>query len=72
MNAPHAGPTPAPHELHGACPHDCPDTCALHITVQDRRVAEEGEPLLEIDALDADARGLTDGGVVRVFKVERA
>ena len=27
-----AGPT---HEVRGACPHDCPDTCALVTTVQD-------------------------------------
>ncbi len=40
MNALHAGPLPAPHELHGACPHDCPDTCALRITVQDGRVVK--------------------------------
>ncbi|MBV8380018.1 MAG: molybdopterin-dependent oxidoreductase, partial [Paucibacter sp.] len=24
--------------VHGACPHDCPDTCAMQITVQDGRV----------------------------------
>ena len=23
--------------VHGACPHDCPDTCALQVTVQDGR-----------------------------------
>ena len=26
------------HEVRGACPHDCPDTCALRITVEDGRV----------------------------------
>ncbi|HYN60867.1 MAG TPA: molybdopterin-dependent oxidoreductase, partial [Rubrivivax sp.] len=31
-----------PHEtqqvVHGACPHDCPDTCAMQVTVQGGRV----------------------------------
>ena len=27
--------SPAPHEVLGACPHDCPDTCSLVTTVQD-------------------------------------
>lgn len=26
---------PAPHQVLGACPHDCPDTCSLVTTVQD-------------------------------------
>jgi anaerobic selenocysteine-containing dehydrogenase len=26
--------------VHGACPHDCPDTCALQITVEDGRAVE--------------------------------
>jgi len=26
------------HTVRGACPHDCPDTCALKITVEDGRV----------------------------------
>ena len=31
--------------VRGACPHDCPDTCALHITVQDGRVTRvQGDP----------------------------
>ncbi|MBC7938655.1 MAG: molybdopterin-dependent oxidoreductase, partial [Chitinophagaceae bacterium] len=31
--------------VQGACPHDCPDTCALHITVQDgRAVRVQGDP----------------------------
>ena len=25
-------------QVHGACPHDCPDTCALRVSVQDGRV----------------------------------
>ncbi|HEY2865081.1 MAG TPA: molybdopterin oxidoreductase family protein [Casimicrobiaceae bacterium] len=31
--------------VRGACPHDCPDTCALHITVADgRAIKVEGDP----------------------------
>ena len=31
--------------VRGACPHDCPDTCALRITVQDGRVITvQGDP----------------------------
>lgn len=31
--------------VRGACPHDCPDTCALHITVQDGRALKvRGDP----------------------------
>ncbi|MCB1968655.1 MAG: hypothetical protein KDI64_22060, partial [Candidatus Accumulibacter sp.] len=35
--------TPSPaisgtHVVRGACPHDCPDTCALDISVSDGRV----------------------------------
>jgi anaerobic selenocysteine-containing dehydrogenase len=31
--------------VRGACPHDCPDTCALRITVQDGRVIKvQGDP----------------------------
>ena len=31
--------------VHGACPHDCPDTCAMRITVQDGRVVRiQGDP----------------------------
>jgi anaerobic selenocysteine-containing dehydrogenase len=31
--------------VRGACPHDCPDTCALRITVQDGRVVRvQGDP----------------------------
>ncbi|WP_295482826.1 molybdopterin oxidoreductase family protein [Accumulibacter sp.] len=28
----------ATHSVRGACPHDCPDTCALEVTVSDGRV----------------------------------
>ncbi len=31
--------------VHGACPHDCPDTCAMRITVQGGRVVRiQGDP----------------------------
>ncbi|MEN9477827.1 MAG: hypothetical protein RLZZ300_1968, partial [Pseudomonadota bacterium] len=30
---------------HGACPHDCPDTCALRVSVRDGRVTRvQGDP----------------------------
>ena len=29
---------PAVQTVRGACPHDCPDTCALKITVDNGRV----------------------------------
>jgi anaerobic selenocysteine-containing dehydrogenase len=33
------------HVVHGACPHDCPDTCAMRITVQGGRVVRiQGDP----------------------------
>lgn len=33
------------HVVRGACPHDCPDTCALRVTVRDgRAVRVEGDP----------------------------
>ncbi len=28
--------------VRGACPHDCPDTCAMHVTVEDGRAIEGG------------------------------
>ena len=31
--------------VRGACPHDCPDTCALHVTVENGRAIKiEGDP----------------------------
>jgi len=31
--------------VRGACPHDCPDTCALHVTVENgRAIKVEGDP----------------------------
>ncbi len=52
MNAPTldaatAAPTDSsgPRQVRGACPHDCPDTCALISTVQDGRVIRvQGNP----------------------------
>lgn len=33
------------HRVQGVCPHDCPDTCALHVTVQGGRVIRvAGDP----------------------------
>jgi anaerobic selenocysteine-containing dehydrogenase len=43
-----ATPTDTPPDTHvvrAACPHDCPDTCALHVTVQGGRVIRvAGDP----------------------------
>src|SRR5687768_16799740 len=37
--------SPSETLVRGACPHDCPDTCALRITVQDGRVVKvQGDP----------------------------
>jgi anaerobic selenocysteine-containing dehydrogenase len=36
---------PVATTVRGACPHDCPDTCALRVTVQDGRVIKvQGDP----------------------------
>jgi anaerobic selenocysteine-containing dehydrogenase len=36
---------PSQAVVRGACPHDCPDTCALRVTVQDGRVIKvQGDP----------------------------
>ncbi len=33
------------HQIQGACPHDCPDTCSMLTTVQDgRAIAIQGDP----------------------------
>ena len=38
-------PDAATRVVRGACPHDCPDTCALRITVQDgRAIKVQGDP----------------------------
>lgn len=26
----------------GACPHDCPDTCSMHVHVENRKVVSVG------------------------------
>ncbi|BCN37225.1 molybdopterin containing oxidoreductase [Alicycliphilus denitrificans] len=47
MNAPTspAAAVPAPQLVRGACPHDCPDTCALLTTVENgRAVRVQGNP----------------------------
>jgi anaerobic selenocysteine-containing dehydrogenase len=32
--------------IRAACPHDCPDTCALHVTIENGRAVEvAGDPL---------------------------
>src|SRR5690606_39360299 len=37
--------SPAPTLVRGACPHDCPDTCALVTTVQEGRAVKlQGNP----------------------------
>lgn len=39
------GTAPAPTVVRGACPHDCPDTCATLITVEDGRATRiQGDP----------------------------
>ncbi len=40
-----AGPGTGPRVVRAACPHDCPDTCAMLITVEDGRVTRvAGDP----------------------------
>jgi anaerobic selenocysteine-containing dehydrogenase len=35
----------APRTVHAACPHDCPDTCAMRVTVEGGRVVRiQGDP----------------------------
>src|SRR5438046_9185810 len=35
----------APRIVHAACPHDCPDTCAIRVTVENDRVIRiQGDP----------------------------
>ena len=42
MPTPAAGATTV---VRGACPHDCPDTCAMRLTVQDGRLIRvQGDP----------------------------
>ena len=45
ITAPMGDPTALPTIVRGACPHDCPDTCALRITVVGGRVTKvQGDP----------------------------
>ena len=45
MNAIPIAPSVDTRLVRGACPHDCPDTCALHITVHDGKVVKvTGDP----------------------------
>ena len=38
-------PVDAPRTVQAACPHDCPDTCAMRVTVQDDKVIKlQGDP----------------------------
>jgi anaerobic selenocysteine-containing dehydrogenase len=38
-------PVTASRTVHAACPHDCPDTCAMRVTVAEGRVVRiEGDP----------------------------
>jgi anaerobic selenocysteine-containing dehydrogenase len=40
-----AAETPATRTVHVACPHDCPDTCAMRVTVEGERVVRiQGDP----------------------------
>ncbi|MFZ4649253.1 MAG: hypothetical protein ACOYLV_00955, partial [Rubrivivax sp.] len=37
--------SPEARTIHAACPHDCPDTCAMRVTVQGGRVVRiQGDP----------------------------
>ena len=45
MNPPVAAPTTEPRIVRGACPHDCPDTCATLVTVENGRATRiQGDP----------------------------
>ena len=36
---------PGPHVVRAACPHDCPDTCAMLVTVEQGKVIRiQGDP----------------------------
>ena len=49
---------PTPRIVRGACPHDCPDTCALQVTVQGGRVMRvQGDPDHPTDARRAVHQG---------------
>jgi anaerobic selenocysteine-containing dehydrogenase len=43
--APASVASPGPRTVHAACPHDCPDTCAIRVTVENDRVIRlQGDP----------------------------
>ena len=45
MNLARPAPTTGRHVVRAACPHDCPDTCALRVTVEEGRVTRvDGDP----------------------------
>jgi len=45
MNPAVASPSAEPRVVRGACPHDCPDTCATLVTVEDGRATKiQGDP----------------------------
>lgn len=45
MNPPATAPSPTATVVRGACPHDCPDTCATLVTVEDGRATRiQGDP----------------------------
>jgi anaerobic selenocysteine-containing dehydrogenase len=38
-------PNPTARTVHAACPHDCPDTCAMQVTVDGQRIVKvQGDP----------------------------
>jgi hypothetical protein len=49
--------------MRGACPHDCPDTCAWHVTISDgiavRLVGDPDHPFTRYGELGQRARGLS-------------
>ncbi|MCL4697228.1 MAG: hypothetical protein KJ023_09295, partial [Burkholderiaceae bacterium] len=62
----------APSIVQAVCPHDCPDTCALHVSVQDGRVvrvAGDPEHPPTHPPTDADWDGMAANGfnVVRLI-----
>ena len=45
MSTPATAPAGTTHVVQAVCPHDCPDTCALHVTVQDGiAIKVQGDP----------------------------
>lgn len=45
MNPPATAPSPTATVVRGACPHDCPDTCATLVTVEEGRATRiQGDP----------------------------